>query len=56
LVLASLAQTLELFAATALAGLFVVGLATHFLTESTPLAQFAEAANRLLNGFTGTNP
>ena len=54
--LASLAQALELFAAAALAGLFIVGFATHFLAKSTPLAKLAEAANRLLNGLTGTNP
>jgi hypothetical protein len=56
LVLPRLPQALEFFAATPLAGLFVVGFATHFLAKSTPLAKFAEAPDRLLNGFTGTNP
>ena len=54
--LARLAQTLELFAAAALAGLLVVGFATHFLAKSTPLAEFAEATDCFLDGFTRTNP
>jgi hypothetical protein len=55
-VLASLAQTLELLAAPSLAGLLVVGLATHLLAKSAPLAKLTEAADRLLDGLTGTNP
>jgi hypothetical protein len=55
-VLASLAQALELFAAAALAGFFIVGFASHFLAKSTPFAKLAEAADRLLDGLTGTNP
>jgi len=55
-VLARFAQALELLAAAALAGLFIVRFATHFLAKPTSLAEFAEAAHRFLNGFTGTNP
>jgi hypothetical protein len=54
--LASLAQSLELFSAAALARLFVVGFATHFLAQSAALAQLSEPTNRLLNGLSGTNP
>jgi hypothetical protein len=56
LVLASLAQSLELLASSSFTGLFVVGFAAHFLAQSAPLAKFPEAANRLLNGLAGTNP
>ncbi len=56
LVLARFAQSLELLAAPALARLFIVRFATHFLAKPTSLAEFAEAAHRFLNGFTGTNP
>ena len=54
--LAGLAQSLQLFAATALTGFFIVGFAAHFLAKSAPLAKLAEAANRLLDGLAGTNP
>jgi hypothetical protein len=54
--LASLSQPLQFFAATAFAGLLIIRLSAHFLAEPAPLAQFAEAANRFLNRFTGTNP
>jgi hypothetical protein len=56
LVLASLAQAFQFLAAATLAGLFIVCLAAHFLAKSAPLTKLAEAANRLLNGLTGTNP
>jgi hypothetical protein len=54
--LAGLAEALELLAAPALAGLLVVGLATHLLAEAAPLAQLAEAADRLLDRLAGTHP
>ncbi len=54
--LASLAKTLQLFAAAALTWLLVVGLAPHFFAQSTALAELAEAANRFLNRLAGTNP
>ena len=54
--LSGLAEALEFLAAPALAGLLVVGLATHLLAESAPLAQLAEAADRLLDRFAGTHP
>jgi hypothetical protein len=56
LVLAGLAQALELLAAAALAGLLIIGLSSHLLAKSAPLAQFAEAAYRLLDRLAGTNP
>src|SRR5262249_51064165 len=56
LVLTGLAEALEFLAAPALAGLLVVGLATHLLAESAPLAQLAEAADRLLDRLAGTHP
>jgi hypothetical protein len=56
LVLASLAESLELLAAAALAGLLVVRFAAHFLAKSATLAQLAEAAHRFLDGLAGTNP
>jgi len=56
LVLASLAQSLELLTAAALTGLFIVRFAAHFLAKSAALAKLAETANRLLNGLAGTNP
>jgi hypothetical protein len=56
LVLASLAESLELLAAAALAGLFVVRFAAHLLAKSAALAELAEAAHRFLDGLTGTNP
>jgi hypothetical protein len=56
LVLTSLAQALEFLAAATLTRLFVVGFAAHFLAQSAPLAKLAEAANRFLDGLTGTNP
>jgi hypothetical protein len=56
LVLSSLAQALEFLAAATLTGLFVIGFAAHFLAQSAPLAKFAEAADRLLDGLSGTNP
>jgi hypothetical protein len=56
LVLARLAQSLELLAASALAGLLIVGFATHLLAEPASLAQLAEAADRLLDRLASTNP
>jgi hypothetical protein len=55
-VLTGLAEALEFLATPALAGLLVVGLATHFLAETAPLAQLAEAADRLLDRLAGTHP
>jgi hypothetical protein len=55
-VLASLAQALELFTASALAGFFIIRFASHLLAKSTPFAKLAEAADRLLDGLTGTHP
>jgi len=54
--LASLPQSLEFLAPTALAGLLVVSFAAHFLAESASLAQFAEAADGLLYRLAGTDP
>jgi len=56
LVLAGLAKPLQLFAAAPLAGLLIIGLATHLLAEPTTLAKLAEPANGLLNRLTGANP
>ncbi len=56
LVLAGLAQALELLSTSAFAGLLIVGFATHFLAKTASLAEFAEAANRLLNRLAGTHP
>jgi hypothetical protein len=55
-VLASLAEPLQLFTAAAFAGFFVIRFASHFFAKSTPFAKLAEAANRLLDGLTGTDP
>jgi hypothetical protein len=54
--LAGLTQSLELFAAPTLAGLFIIGFAAHFLAKSASLTKFAEAADRLLNRLTRTHP
>ena len=54
--LTGFAESLEFLAAPALAGLLVVGLAAHLLAEPAPLAQFAEASDRLLDRLTGTHP
>lgn len=54
--LAGLAESLQLFAAAALAGLLIVSLAAHFLAEPASLAKFAEPSNGLLNRLTGANP
>jgi hypothetical protein len=56
LVLAGLAQALEFLPATALAGLFIIGLSSHLLAKSAPLAQLAETADRLLDRLAGTHP
>jgi len=56
LVLAGLAESLQLFAAAALAGLLIIGLAAHLLAEPASLAKFAEPTNSLLNRLTGANP
>ena len=56
LVLAGLAQALELLSTSALAGLLVVGFATHFLAKTASLAQLAEAAHRFLDRLAGTHP
>jgi hypothetical protein len=54
--LACLAEPLELLAASALAGLLVVGLPTHLLAEAASLAKLAEAADRLLDRLARTDP
>lgn len=54
--LASLAEALEFLATSALTGLFVVGLAPHFLAKTAALAEFAEASHRFLDRLAGTNP
>ncbi len=56
LVLAGLAKSLELLAASTLAGLLVVGFATHFLAEAAPFAQLAEASYCFLDRLAGTHP
>jgi hypothetical protein len=56
LVLASLPEALEFFAASSLARFLVIGLASHFLAQTAPLAELAEAADRFLDGFTSTDP
>jgi hypothetical protein len=55
-VLTGLAEALEFLATPAFAGLLVVGLATHFLAETAPFTQLAEAADRLLDRLAGTHP
>jgi hypothetical protein len=53
---ASFAEALQFLAASALTWLLVIGLAPHFLAETAALAEFAEAADRLLDRLAGTNP
>ena len=55
-VLTGLAQSLQFLTPSPLARLLVVGFPPHFFTQSTSLAQLAEAANRFLNGLTRTDP
>jgi hypothetical protein len=54
--LAGLAEALELFATAALAGLLVVSLPAHFLPETAPLAELAEATDRFLNRLARPDP
>jgi hypothetical protein len=54
--LAGLAESFELFSATALAGLLVIGLAPHFFPKAAALAQLAEASNGFLDRLAGTDP
>jgi hypothetical protein len=54
--LAGLAQAFELLSASALAGLLIVGFATHFLAKTASLAQLAEASDRFLDRLAGTHP
>jgi hypothetical protein len=54
--LAGLAEPLQLLAATALAGLFIVCLATHLFPEAAALAELAETTDGFLNRFPRTNP
>jgi hypothetical protein len=54
--LAGLAEPLELLAASALAGLFVIGLAPHLFPEAAALAELAEASDGFLDGLAGTDP
>jgi hypothetical protein len=55
-VLASLAEPLQLLAPPPLTGLLIIGLAPHLLAQATPFAQLTEAADRLLDGLSGTDP
>jgi hypothetical protein len=54
--LTSLAEALQLLAASALAGLLIISLAPHLFPQSAPLAQLTEAADGFLNRLSGTNP
>jgi len=54
--LTGLAESLEFFPATALAGLLVISLAPHFLPKAAALAQLAEASNGFLDRLAGTDP
>jgi hypothetical protein len=54
--LAGFAQALEFLASSALAGLFVVGLAPHFLPQTAPLTEFSEPADCILDRLAGTDP
>jgi hypothetical protein len=54
--LPGLAEPLELFSATALAGLLVVRLAPHFFPKAAALAQLAEASDGFLDRLAGTDP
>jgi len=54
--LAGLAEALEFFAATALAGLLVISLASHLFPEAAALAELAEAADGFLDRLAGTDP
>jgi hypothetical protein len=54
--LAGLAEALQLFTTAALTGLLIIGLASHLLTQATPLAELPEAADGVLDGLAGTDP
>jgi hypothetical protein len=54
--LAGLAEALQLLAASALAGLLVVGLAPHLFPKAAALAQLAEASDGFLDRLAGTDP
>jgi hypothetical protein len=54
--LAGLAESLEFFSATALAGLLVISLSPHFFPKAAALAQLAEASNGFLDRLAGTDP
>ena len=54
--LASFTEPLEFLASTSFARLLVISLATHLFAKSTPLAEFAEPTNGLLNRLTSANP
>jgi hypothetical protein len=54
--LASFAKSLQFFAAAALAGLLIIGLAPHFFPQPAAFAKFAEASDRFLNRLAGSNP
>jgi hypothetical protein len=54
--LAGLAESLELLAATTLAGLLVIRFATHLLSETAALAEFSETSDSVLNRLAGTDP
>jgi hypothetical protein len=55
-VLTGLAEALQFLASPAFARLLIISLAAHLLAESAPFAQFAEAADRLLDRLAGTHP
>jgi hypothetical protein len=54
--LAGLAEALQLFAAAALTGLLIIGLAAHLLAQAAALAELPEAADGVLDGLAGTDP
>jgi hypothetical protein len=54
--LAGLAEPLELLAASALAGLLIVRLATHLLAEAASLAELPESTDGILDRLAGTDP
>jgi len=55
-VLAGLAESLQLFATAALAGLLVVGLPAHLFAEAAPLAELPEPSDCFLDRLSRANP
>ncbi len=54
--LAGLAESLQFLAASTLAGLLIIRLASHLLAEAAAFAQLAEPSDGVLNRLAGTNP